>query len=64
MDFSALSWLYPLEGLVTTFIGFDLHRAQIAYDALDTDSGEVKTGRIWRRPPYRRPVTRSLPEPR
>ena len=31
---------------MTTFIGFDLHRAQITYDALDTDSGEVRTGRI------------------
>ncbi len=31
---------------MTTFIGFDLHRAQITYDALNTDSGEVGTGRI------------------
>ena len=31
---------------MTTFIGFDLHRAQITYDALNTDSGEVRTGRI------------------
>lgn len=31
---------------MTTFIGFDLHRAQITYDVLDTDSGEVRTGRI------------------
>jgi len=31
---------------VTTFIGFDLHRAQITYDALDTDTGETKSGRI------------------
>jgi hypothetical protein len=26
--------------------GFDVHRAQITFDALDTDSGEVKRGRI------------------
>jgi hypothetical protein len=34
------------RGVVTTFIGFDLHRAQITYDALDTHSGEVRSGRI------------------
>jgi hypothetical protein len=46
-----------LEGpLVTTFIGFDLHRAQITYDAVDTDSGEVRTGRI--RPANRTPCVR------
>ena len=28
------------------FVGLDVHRAQITYDALDTDSGEVRTGRI------------------
>jgi transposase len=26
--------------------GFDIHRSQITFDALDADSGEVKTGRI------------------
>ena len=26
--------------------GFDVHRAQITFDALDTDSGEVSRGRI------------------
>jgi hypothetical protein len=26
--------------------GFDVHRAQITFDALDTDSGEVMRGRI------------------
>jgi transposase len=26
--------------------GFDIHRAQITFDALDTDTGEVTTGRI------------------
>lgn len=31
---------------MTVFVGMDVHRAQITYDALDTDSGEVKTGRI------------------
>jgi hypothetical protein len=28
------------------FVGLDVHRAQITYDALDTDTGEVRTGRI------------------
>jgi transposase len=28
------------------FAGFDIHRAQITFDALDADSGEVSTGRI------------------
>lgn len=28
------------------FAGFDIHRAQITIDALDTESGEVSTGRI------------------
>jgi transposase len=27
-------------------VGLDVHRAQITYDALDTASGEVTTGRI------------------
>lgn len=27
-------------------IGFDVHRAQITFDALDKETGEVKTGRI------------------
>ena len=31
---------------MTTFIGLDLHRAQITYDALDTATGETKSGRI------------------
>ncbi|MCA1677777.1 MAG: transposase, partial [Actinobacteria bacterium] len=34
------------EPAVTTFVGMDLHRAQITYNALNTDSGEVRTGRI------------------
>ncbi|MCA1679081.1 MAG: hypothetical protein LC777_09135, partial [Actinobacteria bacterium] len=33
------------------FVGLDVHRAQITYDMLDSDSGEVKTGRI--RPAHR-----------
>ena len=28
------------------FVGLDVHRAQITYDALDTDTGAVRTGRI------------------
>jgi transposase len=28
------------------FVGLDVHRAQITFDVLDTDSGEVRTGRI------------------
>jgi hypothetical protein len=31
---------------VAIFVGLDVHRAQITYDALDTDSGEVRAGRI------------------
>jgi len=31
---------------VAIFVGFDVHRAQITYDALDADTGEVRTGRI------------------
>jgi hypothetical protein len=32
--------------------GFDVHRAQITFDALDTQTGEVMRGRIdaWRGP--------------
>ena len=26
--------------------GFDVHRAQITFDALDTETGEVRRGRI------------------
>ena len=26
--------------------GFDVHRGQITFDSLDTDTGEVKAGRI------------------
>ena len=31
---------------MTVFAGFDVHRAQITFDALDSDSGEVTRGRI------------------
>jgi transposase len=34
------------EPLMAIFVGLDVHRAQITYDALDTDTGEVRTGRI------------------
>src|SRR4051794_28196758 len=35
-----------LEVAVTVFVGLDVHRAQITFDALDVDSGEVQTGRV------------------
>lgn len=35
-----------LEGLMTTLIGFDLHRAPLTYDALDISTGETKSARI------------------
>ena len=31
---------------MTVFAGFDVHRAQITFDALDSDTGEVTRGRI------------------
>jgi hypothetical protein len=34
------------EALTAIVAGFDVHRAQITFDALDTDSGEVTRGRI------------------
>src|SRR5687767_15033451 len=34
------------EALMAIVAGFDVHRAQITFDALDTDSGEVMRGRI------------------
>jgi transposase len=30
----------------TVHAGFDIHRGQITFDALDTETGEIKTGRI------------------
>ena len=43
---------------MTIFVGLDLHRAQITYDALDADTGEVRTGRIR---PANRGTVRGLP---
>src|SRR5215217_6365834 len=34
------------EALMAIVAGFDVHRAQITFDALDTDTGEVMRGRI------------------
>ena len=31
---------------MTVFAGFDVHRAQITFDALDSDTGEITRGRI------------------
>jgi transposase len=31
---------------MAVFVGLDVHRAQITFDALDTDSGEVRTGKV------------------
>lgn len=31
---------------MAVFVGFDVHRAQITFDALDTQTGEVRTGRV------------------
>src|SRR3954452_15662309 len=39
------------EALMAIVAGFDVHRAQITFDALDTDSGEVTRGRIDATPP-------------
>ena len=38
-------------------VGLDVHRAQIAYDALNTATGEVATGRIT---PADRPTPRGF----
>src|SRR3954447_26697696 len=35
-----------LEVAVAVFVGLDVHRAQITFDALDVESGEVHTGRV------------------
>ena len=34
------------EAPMTMVVGFDVHRSQITYDSLDTETGEVMTGRI------------------
>src|SRR5512144_365368 len=31
---------------MAVFLGLDVHRAQITFDALDVDTGEVRTGRV------------------
>jgi hypothetical protein len=31
---------------MAVFVGFDVHRAQITFDALDTETGEVRAGRV------------------
>jgi hypothetical protein len=31
---------------MAVFVGLDAHRAQITFDALDVESGEVQTGRV------------------
>ena len=41
---------------MTVFAGFDVHRAQITFDALDTETGEVTRGS---RDPRRRPRSSS-----
>jgi transposase len=46
------------EAQVTIVVGFDQHRAQITYDLLDTETGEVRGGRI--RPADREGVRRFL----
>jgi transposase len=43
---------------VAVFVGLDVHRAQITFDALDVDSGEVQTGRV--RPANRETFRRFL----
>ena len=42
--------------------GLDLHRQQITFDALETDSGEVWRGRVWQpdRDRFRRWLTRDV----
>jgi hypothetical protein len=34
------------EALMAIVAGFDVHRSQITFDALDTETGEVSRGRI------------------
>ena len=50
---------------MTMECGLDLHRRQITFDALEVESGEVWTGKVWQHPPsHHRVVTRSqLPQP-
>src|SRR5918911_1779935 len=47
-------WKQELEEVLMAIVGgFDVHRTQITFDYLDTDSGEVPTGQI-------RPATREV----
>ena len=56
------SWEFPM----TLVCGLDLHRRQITFDAVDVESGESWTGRVWQpdgnwfRPWLRDDVTDSL----
>jgi hypothetical protein len=50
------------EALMTIVAGFDVHRRQIRFDALDTETGEVCRGRIDATPAaVRRWSTRAAP---
>ena len=40
------TWSFELEAAMAVFLGLDGHRAQITFDALDVDTGEVQTGRV------------------
>ncbi len=35
------TWSFELEAAMAVFLGLDVHRAQITFDALDVDTGEV-----------------------
>jgi hypothetical protein len=39
-------WRDAKEALMAVVAGFDVHRRQITFDALDTETGEVTRGRI------------------
>ena len=43
---------------MVVFLGLDVHRAQITFDALDAESGEVQTGQV--RPANRETFRRFL----
>jgi transposase len=43
---------------MAVFVGLDVHRAQITFDALDTETGEVRTGKV--RPGNRHTLRRFL----
>jgi hypothetical protein len=50
--------LNELEASMVVFLGLDVHRAQITFDALDAASGEVQTGQV--RPANRETFRRFL----